>query len=530
MDEDKGPSSLEQSLRDERARRKEAESRIEDLTERAAVWRGRAEERAATIARLESALETRKGRVSLAVRRLGGRISRLGGRRASLDPSSAPATAMDSSTTVSHRSWPALKSVLVVHAMSDGPFRRCVDSFDTVALSEASAGDMDRADMVVVEPESLSGIAAESRDRLLEWAGQPGRQPLVVWTSRSDLTPLTGLVGPGDVVATGSPDLARAIGAVYLPPCFDPGPHHPGFDGAGTEPISDSDMGHPDVATVESAACGVGFDTSPGAGVAARRWAYRHHAPWIRAGQLLSLAGLRAADPIPRIAGILVSNRPSDVPGAIRSFLGQTHVNRELVVGIHGGSPTPEIESLLSEASIPVELVVLDAGLTLGECLNQAIARSSAPVLAKIDDDDHYGPAHLEDSFHALAYSGAGIVGKAAHYAYMAAGDETVLRRPGQEEAFIDGSPVGATLVFRRSVWDAVGFPFRPRHVDTGFVRAARSIGTTAYAASRWEFCVVRRPEGHTWEVEESKFIAGSDPAWPGFHPERVEVADLGAL
>jgi hypothetical protein len=201
-----------------------------------------------------------------------------------------------------------------------------------------------------------------------------------------------------------------------------------------------------------------------------------------------------------------------------------------LVVGVHGGTPTPEIDALLSRATVPVELISLDADLTLGECLNEAISHTSAPLLAKIDDDDHYGPAHLEDSFHALTYSGAGIVGKGAQYAYIASRDETVLRRPGQEEMLIDGSPNGATLVFRRSVWEEVGFPHRPRHVDTGFLRAARSIGTTVYAGSRWEFCYVRNPEGHTWDAEESVFVAGSDPAWAGFHPERVEVVDLGPL
>jgi hypothetical protein len=91
----------------------------------------------------------------------------------------------------------------------------------------------------------------------------------------------------------------------------------------------------------------------------------------------------------------------------------------------------------------------------------------------------------------------------------------------------IDGSPNGATLVFRRSVWEEVGFPHRPRQVDTGFLRAARSVGATVYAGSRWEFCYVRKPEGHTWEADDSVFLTGSEPAWDGFRPERVEVADV---
>jgi len=91
----------------------------------------------------------------------------------------------------------------------------------------------------------------------------------------------------------------------------------------------------------------------------------------------------------------------------------------------------------------------------------------------------------------------------------------------------IEGSPNGATLVFRRHVWDQVGFPHRPRHVDTGFLRAARHTGATVYAGSRWEFSYVRRPDGHTWQADDAVFLAGSQDAWDGFHPERTEVADV---
>jgi hypothetical protein len=278
---------------------------------------------------------------------------------------------------------------------------------------------------------------------------------------------------------------------------------------------------------IERAASGEGFSAEPGAGIAARRWAYRHHAPWTRAHQLLQAANVASRDPVPAIAAILVSHRPHDIPAAIQAVSRQTHRPGELVVGIHGGEVTTEIDAAIAASDIPVTLLTFDRGLTLGECLDLAAAKTTSPVLAKIDDDDHYGPAHLEDSFHALSYSGADIVGKGAHFTYMATNDSTVLRRPGLEETFIDGSPNGATLVFRRDVWDRVGFARRPRHVDTAFLRAARGIGATVYAGSRWEFCYVRRADGHTWDAEDQVFTAGSEPAWDGYQPGRVEVPDV---
>lgn len=548
--DDTGPNrDLEQAIRDERARRRAAEGRIEELTDRADLWRRRAEERSSRIERILEDQAEKEKRFGL-VRRLFTR----GKPAQSVTEASTTETPRTGSAKVSvrdrstSRPRPSISSVMVVAAVEDPGLARCLSAFDLRPLSTATPADLESADLVVVEPKALAAEPG-GEERLAAWAGEIGRQPLIVWATGEDISNLSPLLERGDALAAADPDTASALDATHLPGCFDPALHHPrrpaaaegaseeerdgawlSLDGEGRPLLvkgGEALLSAPPLWLIEAAASGAGFDVSAGAGTAARRWAYRHHAPWVRAGRLLEMAGLHAPDPMPRIAGILISNRPESVPAAIARILGQTHTATELVVGIHGAAIGAEIERALSAASIPVELIALDAGLTLGECLNRAISRTSAPLLAKIDDDDHYGPAHFEDGFHTLSYSGAGIVGKGAQYTYLASRDSTVLRRPGQEEMLIEGSPNGATLLFRRSVWDEVGFPHRPRQVDTGFLRAARSVGATVYAGSRWEFCYVRKPEGHTWEADDSVFLTGSEPAWDGFHPERVEVADV---
>jgi len=519
---------LEQELRDERARRRAAESRIEELTERADLWKKRAEERSERITRI---LEDQraKGSPLWPLRRLfskrdqGEVIPATVERRqtaAGYTPTSAPRP--------SHQ-WPSVKSVVSVSLAVDPGITRCLSSFDDTDLTRATSEDLDRADLVVIDPEALAQAPAEIQKRLAIWSREVGRQRLLWWTSGSAPDPT--LIRPGDVTVANSAETAHQHGLRYLPGCLDPALHRPDPEAhrGGSSVIEGGRdrLSSPPLPMIEAAASGVGFDTSPGAGTAARRWAYRHHSPWVRAHQLLNLVGLRAAQPIPRVAAILVSHRPEFLPAAINAVLRQTHLLTELVVGVHGASPTAEIDAILTSASIPIEMIELDRAFTLGECLNLAISKTSAPILAKIDDDDHYGPAHIEDSFHTLAYSGADVVGKGAHYTYVASRDSTILRRPGPEEKDVDGSPNGATLVFHRKAWDQVGFPHRPRHVDTGFLRAAREMGAQVYVGSRWEFCYVRNPEGHTWETEDEVFLAGSEPSWEGFHPERVEVPDV---
>jgi hypothetical protein len=498
-------SDVEQQLRDERARRRVAEQRIADLTERAELWRIRAEERSERIDRLLAAQQRKTNTFRKWLKGLTGGYEQP-------PPSTAPRVDDSPPMETTRSTWPTFKATRVVSAVDDMGIARVIDSFDNSSLSETDPAELDRADLVILEPAAIPGLPADTRNRLEKWGRGSARQPVVVWATSGD-----GAMP--DAVPLSDFTVTDMLGS------FDPARHHPGVSTTSSEPTEHAQ--HLSVDLIERAACGIGFDESPGAGTAARRWAYRHHAPWVKARAILDLAGVSVRSPIPAVAAILVSHRPEAIPAAVTSILSQTHRPLELVVGIHGSSTTGDITEVVDGADIPVSVLTFDRERSLGECLNLAAERSSAPLIAKIDDDDRYGPAYIEDSFHALCYSGADIVGKGAHFTYLAQTDSTVLRRPGLEEKFIDGSPNGATLMFRREAWDRVGFPHRPRHVDTGFLRAARSTGAIVYATSRWEFCYVRRPSGHTWDAEAEVFLAGSEPAWSGFHPELAEVADV---
>ncbi len=522
-------AELEQLLRDERALRHAAESRVAALTDQAAIWRARADERAERIDRLLA------GQDAPAVRRWVGSVRRAWRLEGATAEGDAPQHLPDSAPT------PTYPVVRVAAAVTSPELGAVMATMDAVPLDREGLAE---ADLVVIEPSGYPDLPSENRHELETWAATPGRSPLVI--AGDDVpAPLDRLITPRDV-------------ATRLAGSFDPRRHHPGVrpeasserteavprDGATihtgeTGPVAVSNatalLARPPTWLIDLAASGVpiaGGDLGQLAdldalGTAARRWAYRHHAPWERARALLALAGVAAPDPTPRVAGILVSHRPDDLPGAIARFLRQTHPVTELVVGVHGAAPPAAVADALTAAAIPTTLLSFDTGLSLGECLNRAIDATSAPVLAKIDDDDHYGPGYLEDAVHALHYSGAAIIGKGAQFTYVASADRTVLRRSRQEETFIEGSPTGATLVFRRSIWERVGFPHRPRRVDVLFLRGARRVGADVYANSRWEFCYVRRGNAHTWTTDDQTFLAGSAAAWDGFHPERVEVPDV---
>ncbi|MDJ0925534.1 MAG: hypothetical protein QNJ77_13325 [Acidimicrobiia bacterium] len=537
---------LEQLLRDERALRIRAETRAADETEKAQIWRTRAEERADRIQRLTDQSRRSKRR-------------KRGGRPPLPTPTVDPREALEDEQ---ERGPSRLASVRVAAAVASTtdlmltPFAVASDLTATSWLPEA--------DMVVLDTKALETLPTEVQERLEAWSMQTARQPLVVVAAagtRSD----SNLIRRADLVVARDRDhetqlIAKGLNARSMAPVFDPSRHNP-MGRAGAEAgdatweeresipvlrrmdqviaVGSSPPADPPAWLIEAAARGVAIlstpahttdkDTLARAGAAARRWAFRHHSPTVRAAEIARGAGLSIPDPRPSAAAILVSMRPNQAATALEMIRKQTYRPLSVVVGLHGVAPTPDLAAAIDRvsATMPTTTLSLSGAISLGECLNRAIATTGAEVLVKIDDDDFYGPHHIEDGIQAMEYSGAAIVGKGAQFTYIEEQDRTVLRRPREEEVFLGGSPTGATMLLRRATWESIGFPHRPRQVDVLFTRAARHNGADVYSNSRWEFCYIRQKGGHTWTAPAATFLAGAIPQWEGFDSGAVLAPDL---
>jgi len=177
-------------------------------------------------------------------------------------------------------------------------------------------------------------------------------------------------------------------------------------------------------------------------------------------------------------------------------------------------------------------VVDLPSDRPLGWCLNRVIEGVGSPVLAKIDDDDHYGPGYLIDAVQALDYADAAIVGRVCSFTHLEGQGRTVLRRLGDEERFYDGTLIGATMVFRRSAWERTPFAHKTLAEDVSFQRGVMALGERMYVASRWDFVYRRREQGNTWRAPDEHFLAHSTDAWSGWEPHRADLepaADLAA-
>ena len=480
---------LLQDLRDERQLRLAAESRAASETDKARIWRQRAQERTARIAELTEA---------------GSGIRRLIGRK----------PAPQKHEPITDRPGERLRSVhkpfasfRVGCAVPDAHFRSLQATFDTVELGGGS--DLD---FIVIH----SSRWADAQ-QVLE--SDAALTPIVAW---------------GDDIPA---DLRAAAATVFdrrnpLPLTFDSRPPRYGRDAPISVPRAE--MGRPSPDLIQAAADGTAVwvdaqpdeTMAPPASLVAQRWAYRTYHPRHFGERILDEVGFVHHDPLPRVAMILASKRPDRIATAIRQIGTQTYRNLELRVGLHGFVMTDEIDQAIRDLPMSTEVHELSSELPLGRILNDLIDTTNAPLLAKIDDDDFYGPAHIEDSVNAMEYSGCRVVGKATQFVYLEDENATILRRPDQEGVEIAGTLNGPTLVFGREVWEQGPFPYRPRFVDVLFERAARANGYGLYATQRWEFCLMRTSSDHTYPGSSSAFLGGSDPLWPGLDVSRCVAPD----
>ena len=447
---------LEQLLRDERALRIRAETRAAEQAEKAATWRTRAEERAARIDKLSTEPKRRRGR-----------------RTKSSKPTPEPAKrpARDATTGAASR----LAAVRVAAAVQDG-FAGLLAPFATTPATTPSA--LAEADLVVIDGPGLSQLESEAA-HFSEWLRLPGRQPFLFLANPAD-NPKHPLVAQADLVLSDDVGhFAKAgLATMTLLPTFDPRVDNPTgriasqiegesssterngarvlVDDAGAiVGIETADLRRPPEWLVRAAARGVPLAVAelPSSdtleldrmATAARRWAYRYHTPTIRAGEIVRRAGIDIRDPRPHVTAVLVSMRPDNAAAVLHMLRRQTYRPLSVVVGLHGAPATSALAAAVDRAGAALSVRVMEFSkqLTLGECLNRAIEASGGEILAKIDDDDFYGPAHIEDGVHALEYSQAGIVGKGAQFTYVEAEDRTVRRRYREQETFLGGSCPG---------------------------------------------------------------------------------------
>ncbi|MDO2935994.1 glycosyltransferase [Paeniglutamicibacter sulfureus] len=249
-----------------------------------------------------------------------------------------------------------------------------------------------------------------------------------------------------------------------------------------------------------------------------QRKIWQQHTYAHRAEQVLHASGINVESPQPSsmtqrasISALVSTIRPQQIGHILATVGKQVNVETELVLLSHGFELDERaVRAAALEHGIE-NLVLMHQPRTtpLGACLNLAAAAASGFYVTKMDDDDLYGFNYLQDQAAAHRYSGANVVGKQAHYMYLADRNATLLRFEEREHRFTD-LVMGPTIFTTREMMQDVPFLELGRGEDTNFLRDVVDGGGTIYSADRFNFVQMRsvQGEGHTWSIEETDLLA----------------------
>ncbi|MEN3122766.1 glycosyltransferase [Janibacter sp. LM] len=233
-----------------------------------------------------------------------------------------------------------------------------------------------------------------------------------------------------------------------------------------------------------------------------------------RARELATAAGLEVPAITPAtISAVVPTNRTHELDNVFANLGRQDHPAVELVLVLHGlDTDDADLRRRATEAGVTdLQIVHADASLTLGACMNLGVDAAGGRYIAKMDDDNIYGPRYLSDLLGAFAHTDAGIVGKWAHYVWLRSTGAVVLRYPDSEHRY-ERRIQGGSMLFAGDVVREVRFSDIPRAVDSDILDRSMAQGVRVWSGDRYNYVSVRGDDrlSHTWTVTDSTFLTAT--------------------
>jgi glycosyltransferase involved in cell wall biosynthesis len=198
--------------------------------------------------------------------------------------------------------------------------------------------------------------------------------------------------------------------------------------------------------------------------------------------------------------------REDFIDNVFKNYHQQTWKDKELIIILNKDSMDIDKWIMKAKNYRNIRVYQLHEKATLGDCLNFGILKANYDNIAKFDDDDYYGPNYLASAMQALKNKKVSIVGKSSYYIYFKNKKALVLVS-GIENDITD-TVAGASLVFRKEVWDTVQFEKVNRAEDYFFIDQCKENGFNVYSLDHYDFAVIRHTtENHTWKVSDEDLM-----------------------
>jgi hypothetical protein len=216
----------------------------------------------------------------------------------------------------------------------------------------------------------------------------------------------------------------------------------------------------------------------------------------------------------PSLSVLVATIRPEDLTSLLSQLSKQSLPTFELRLGLHGVELTELHKkqiSTLNRRKVKVFVKKFDSDKTLGTILTSLAEESSCEFIAKMDDDDYYGPEHLRDLLDAALDTGAEIVGRAMNYIYLEPLNVTLRKfsRGSMQtvEHYSDWICGGTILVKRTSAQTAGWFGSGSSAVDQFLLSGVTNNGGKIWRTFGAGYIYRRGFTPHTYVTNYSKYL-----------------------
>ncbi|TYS19764.1 glycosyltransferase [Rossellomorea vietnamensis] len=192
--------------------------------------------------------------------------------------------------------------------------------------------------------------------------------------------------------------------------------------------------------------------------------------------------------------------REEYMENVFENFRRQQWETKELIVILNRDNMDINKWREKAESYSNVSVYQLPENTSLGECLNYGINLAAHPYISKFDDDDYYSPYYLKQQIHALEETGAAVVGKSTSFIYFEGSKSLNLFYPGFEDKYVTFIR-GATLTFRKKLWEECHFTNANTGEDSQFLSYCINKGYKIYATSRYNFVNNRRADANSHSI-----------------------------
>lgn len=219
----------------------------------------------------------------------------------------------------------------------------------------------------------------------------------------------------------------------------------------------------------------------------------------------------------PSLSVVMSTARPDDFLHILNQLLKQKLSNFELMIGIHDftlNSKHRELIRKLGIRAVDVQVEKFERHETLGSILSVLATDSSGQYISKMDDDDIYGPEHLQDLLDALLDKGADAVGKAMNYIYIEDLDLTsrkILSAGISSVEEWDDWVCGGTILVKREAGESAGwFGEGKSAVDKFLLSGVKSRGGRIFRTYGNGYIYRRSLTPQTYVTHYSKYLNNS--------------------